>query len=164
MAVSLGLTAGISAVGAALVGGFPDPLLHEITFVVTFVVLALLFGAMFKILPDAVVAWRDVRVGAIVTALLFVAGKFELGLYLGRSNPGEAVGAAGALALMLGWIYYSSMIVFFGAEFTQQYAHKYGQHITPKPHAVFVEERELADRPQDREGTGRPRAEGRFEG
>ena len=89
--------------------------------------ITLLFGAIFKVLPDAKIAWSDVRVGAVVTALLFVAGKFALGLYLGRSNPGEAFGAAGALALMLVWIYYSSMIVLLGAEFTQAWAEHRGQ-------------------------------------
>jgi membrane protein len=101
-------------------------------------VIALLFGAIFKVMPDASIAWRDVGVGALATALLFVAGKFALGLYLGRSNPGEAFGAAGALALMLVWIYYSSMIVLLGAEFTQAWAERHGSGIVPEKGAVRV--------------------------
>ncbi|PTX22639.1 membrane protein [Pontibacter mucosus] len=126
--------------------------------------ITLLFALIMKYLPDAHIRWKDTLIGALITALLFTIGKLLISWYLGTSDPGSAYGAAGSIILILVWIYYSSMIVFFGAEFTQQYAHKYGQHITPKSHAVFVEERELADRPQDREGTGRPRAEGRFEG
>ena len=87
-----------------LPSGLSAPLLEAINFAGSLAVIALLFGAIFKVLPDAEIAWRDVAVGAVVTALLFVAGKFALGLYLGRSNPGEAFGAAGALALMLVWI------------------------------------------------------------
>ena len=142
LAVSLALTSAVSAVGGALGGGIAEPPLHVLNFVLTFAVLALLFSAMFKVLPEAEVAWRDVLVGGGVTALLFVAGKFAIGLYLGRSSPGDAFGAAGALAVVLVWAYYSAMILLFGAEFTQQWAKQRGGGIEPEKGAVRVIESE----------------------
>ena len=140
--VSLVVSAVLSAfgeeLGRFLPSGLSAPVLEAINFVGSLAVIALLFGAIFKVLPDAEISWRDVKVGAVVTALLFVAGKFALGLYLGRSNPGEAFGAAGALALMLVWIYYSSMIVLLGAEFTQVWAERRGSGIVPEKGAVRV--------------------------
>lgn len=138
--VSLALTAALSAFGDALGGGLPEPVLHIFNLVVSFVVIALLFAAMFKVLPDAEIAWRDVLIGGAVTGLLFTIGKFLIGLYLGRSNPGEAYGAAGSLALVLVWIYYSSMILLFGAEFTQTWANTRGGGIKPEKGAVRVVE------------------------
>lgn len=149
--VSLVVSAVLSAfgeqLGQYLPSGLSAPVLEAINFAGSLAVIALLFGAIFKILPDAEIGWRDVGVGAVVTALLFVAGKFALGLYLGRSNPGEAFGAAGALALMLVWIYYSSMIVLLGAEFTQAWAESKGSGIVPEKGAVRVvrETRRLAE-------------------
>ncbi len=140
--VSLVVSAVLSAfgeeLGRFLPSGLSAPVLEAINFAGSLAVIALLFGAIFKVLPDAEISWRDVKVGAVVTALLFVAGKFALGLYLGRSNPGEAFGAAGALALMLVWIYYSSMIVLLGAEFTQVWAERRGSGIVPEKGAVRV--------------------------
>jgi membrane protein len=149
--VSLVVSAILSAfgeqLGRFLPSGLSAPVLEAINFVGSLAVISLLFGAIFKVLPDARISWRDVKVGAVVTALLFVAGKFALGLYLGRSNPGEAFGAAGALALMLVWIYYSSMIVLLGAEFTQAWAERRGSGIVPEKGAVRVvrETRRLAE-------------------
>ncbi len=140
--VSLLLSAALSAfgggLGAMLPEGISGTLLQVVNQVVSFAVVAGLFAALFKVLPDATVAWRDVWVGAAVTAFLFVVGKFLIGFYLGSSNPGEAFGAAGSLALMLVWIYYSSMIVLFGAEFTQTWADRRGSGITPERGAVRV--------------------------
>jgi membrane protein len=140
--VSLVVSAVLSAFGDQLGRFLPEglsaPLLEAINFAGSLAIIALLFGAIFKIMPDARIAWSDVRVGALVTALLFVGGKFVLGLYLGRSNPGEAFGAAGALAVMLVWIYYSSMIVLLGAEFTQAWAERRGSGIVPEKGAVRV--------------------------
>jgi membrane protein len=140
--VSLVVSALLSAFGDQLARFLPEglsaPVLEAINFVGSLAVITLLFGAIFKIMPDAKIAWSDVRVGALVTALLFVGGKLVLGLYLGRSNPGEAFGAAGALALMLVWIYYSSMIVLLGAEFTQAWAESRGRGIVPEKGAVRV--------------------------
>jgi membrane protein len=133
--VSLALSAALSALGGMigrLIPGGSEVVAHIVNFVLSFVVITLLFAAIYKVLPDARISWKDVRVGAVVTALLFTIGKFLLGLYLGRSNPGEAFGAAGSLALLLVWIYYSSMIVLFGAEFTQAWAIRHGAGIVPK--------------------------------
>ena len=112
---------------------------------VSLFVITLLFAAIFKILPDARIAWRDVWMGAFVTAILFVAGKFLIALYLGRSDPGEAYGAAGALALLLVWVYYSSMILFLGAEFTQAWTRRRGATIPPAAGARKVERSESLD-------------------
>jgi len=140
--VSLVVSAVLSAfgeqLGRFLPAGLSVPVLEGINFAGSLAVISLLFAAIFKILPDARISWRDVRVGAVVTALLFVGGKLALGLYLGHSNPGEAFGAAGALALMLVWIYYSSMIVLLGAEFTQVWAEERGRGIVPERGAVRV--------------------------
>jgi len=140
--VSLVVSAVLSAfgdqLGRLLPAGLSAPVLEGINFAGSLAVISLLFATIFKVLPDAKIAWKDVRVGAVATALLFVAGKFLLGLYLGRSNPGEAFGAAGALALLLVWIYYSSMIVLLGAEFTQVWAERRGGGIMPEKNAVRV--------------------------
>ena len=128
--VSLALSAFLAAAGGAVEAlvpsGLVQTLLHVVNTVVAFVITTGLFAALFVVLPDTKVAWRDVWVGAAVTALLFTVGKFLIGLYLGRSNPGEAFGAAGSLALILIWIYYSSLIVLVGAEFTQVFSQRHG--------------------------------------
>lgn len=157
--VSLALTAAISAMGGALgrmIPGIGEPLLHVLNFVVSFGVITLLFAAMFKILPDAEIALRDVWVGALITALLFMIGKFAIGFYLGKSNPGEAYGAAGSLAIMLLWVYYASLILFFGAEFTQTWAEERGSGIRPEPGAVRVEEKKEHLRGPEDSAASRP--------
>jgi membrane protein len=140
--VSLVLSAALAAFGSALAGMLPDgisgTLLQVVNQVISLVVISALFAAVFKVLPDAKVAWRDVWVGGAVTALLFVIGKFLIGFYLGRSNPGDAFGAAGSLALIMVWIYYSSMILLYGAEFTQIWADRRGSGIAPQKGAVRV--------------------------
>jgi membrane protein len=150
--VSLVVSAGLSAFGDALGGMLPEgvsaTLLQVVNQVISLAVVTALFAVIFKVLPDATVAWRDVWVGAAVTAVLFVVGKFLIGFYLGRSNPGEAFGAAGSLAVMLVWIYYSSMILLFGAEFTQAWAEARGGGIAPERGAVRV----VQERKQVREG------------
>lgn len=103
----------------------------------SFVVITLLFAMIFKVLPDVKISWREVWIGAVVTALLFSAGKLLLGLYLGRSSTVSAYGAAGSLVLILLWVYYSSQILFFGAELTQAYANRYGQRLQPKENAQW---------------------------
>jgi membrane protein len=143
LAVSMALTAGVSAVGERVGGGIAEPVMYVIELVLSFAVLTVLFAAIYKILPDAEVAWRDVWVGAIATSLLFVAGKFGLGFYLGRSEPGSAFGAAGALAIILVWVYYAGMILLFGAEFTQRWAESRGRGIQPEEGAVRVKEEEV---------------------
>jgi membrane protein len=134
--VSLAVSAALAAFGGALESFLPEglsaPLLQALNLLLSLAVITVLFAAIFKVLPDATVAWRDVWVGAAVTAVLFTVGKFLIGLYLGKSNPGEAYGAAGSLALLLLWIYYSSIIVLFGAEFTQAWAETHGRAVTPE--------------------------------
>lgn len=106
-----------------------------INIVGSLIVMSVLFGLMFKLLPDVYIAWRDVVFGAIVTGILVTIGKFGIGLYLGHSSVGSAYGAAGSLVVLLVWIYYTSLIVLFGAELTQAYAVKRGTAIRPKAHA-----------------------------
>ena len=140
--VSLVLSAGLSAFGGALgrmlPAGLSTTVLQILNFAISLLVITAVFAAIFKVLPDARVAWRDVWVGAGVTALLFVIGKFLIGFYIGRSNPGQAFGAAGSLAVLLVWVYYSSMIVLFGAEFTEAWVERRGGVITPERGAVRV--------------------------
>lgn len=95
-----------------------------------------LFAMMFKLLPDARIAWRDVWVGALVTAVLFTVGKLLIGLYLGRAGLGSAYGAAGSLVVFVVWAYYSGQILFLGAEFTKAYANQFGGRVTPAKDAV----------------------------
>jgi membrane protein len=141
VAASLALSAAISSF-AGLLGGL-KAVAFAVDLVVSLVVLTVLFGALFKFLPDADVSWRDVWVGGIFTAVLFVIGKFAIGLYLGKSHPGSSFGAASALAILLVWIYYAGMIVLFGAEFTQAWARQRGHGIEPAKGAVRIVEREV---------------------
>lgn len=145
--VSLSLSALVAAGGDLLTSRLQAPAwaLETANWLLSFAVVTGLFAAMFKLLPDARIGWRDVRVGAIATALLFVVGKSVIGFYLGRTNPGSAYGAAGSLAIVLIWVYYSSMIVLFGAELTRQWAQRYGSGVRPERGAVAVveEEREV---------------------
>ena len=138
--VSLLLTAAIAFVGkqfGAMVPGM-EALIQILNSILSLAVITLLFGMMFKILPDANIAWRDVWIGALITALLFTLGKFALGFYLGRSGIASSYGAAGSLIVLLLWVYYSSQVVFFGAEFTQVYANRFGSHVTPSSNAIAV--------------------------
>jgi membrane protein len=127
------------ALGAMLPGTVSEYLLLALNFGIALLVITLLFAALFKVLPDAEIAWRDVWVGAAVTTLLFLIGKFAIGFYLGQANPGEAYGAAGSLAILLVWIYYSAMILLLGAEFTQVWAEERGRGIEPQEGAVRVD-------------------------
>jgi membrane protein len=104
-----------------------------------FAVIVLLFAMIFRFLPDAKIAWRDVWVGATLTAILFALGKFVLGLYLGSGAAGSAYGAASSLITLLLWIYYAAQILLFGAEFTQVYANTYGTRVEPEEYAVKIE-------------------------
>ncbi len=149
--VSLVLSAGLSALDKFMVGLLPahESIWQGINFVVSFGVITLLFAMIFKVLPDVKIAWRDVWIGAIITALLFNLGKLLLGLYLGRSSVTSAYGAAGSLVIVLLWVYYSAQILFFGAKFTQIYSNRYGSHLEPVPGAEAVTPKEVASK-QDR--------------
>lgn len=129
--VSLALSAALAAIGKLFQGWLPghEAVLHLANFVISFGVITLLFAMMFKLLPDAQVAWRDVWIGAGLTSLLFTIGKFLIGMYLGKVDVGSAYGAAGSLVILLVWVYYSSQILLFGAELTAIYANRYGSRI-----------------------------------
>ena len=136
--VSLVIDAGVAAaghfVGSRLPGG--EALWQVVQLIVSLGIVALLFALIFRFLPDVHPAWRDVWFGAIFTAVLFVAGKFALGLYLGKSAVGSSYGAAGSLVVLLLWVYYSAQILFFGAEFTQVYARTHGSMAEAKEKAA----------------------------
>ena len=106
-------------------------------------VIILLFAIMFKYLPNAKIHWRDVWIGAVMTAFLFVIGKWALGLYLGSASAGSAYGAASSLITLLLWIYYSSQILLFGAEFTQVYATYAGRGVKPDQYSIRIETKEV---------------------
>jgi len=106
-------------------------------------VVILLFAIIFKFLPDAKIQWRDVWIGAIMTAILFAIGKWALGLYLGSGSAASAYGAASSLITLLLWVYYSSQILLFGAEFTQVYAGQGGRGVEPNEHAIRLETKEI---------------------
>jgi membrane protein len=156
--VSLVLSTGLSALGKWFGGVLPMPefILQTINFLVSFAVIAGLFALIFKVLPDAHIAWRDVWVGAVITSALFTVGKFAIGLYLGKSNVGSGYGAAGSLVIVLVWVYYSAQILLYGAEFTQVYANRRGERIIPTQDAAVIDQKkatppEQADRkPADR--------------
>ena len=126
--ISLLLSAVIAGLGQQLGHMWPalEPLSHFANEVATFLAVTLLFALMFKLLPDTRVEWRDVWVGAVLTAVLFTVGKLLIGLYLGKSAVGSAYGAAGSLVVLLVWIYYSAQILFFGAELTHAIAERRG--------------------------------------
>lgn len=128
--VSLVLSAGLTYLGHSFGELVPMPpfILQIINFIVSFAVITVLFALMFKYVPAVHVAWREVIVGAIGTALLFTIGKLLLGIYLGKASVGSTYGAAGSLVAVVVWIYYSAQIFFFGAEFTRVYADTYGMH------------------------------------
>lgn len=148
IAICVGFLLLVSLVISAVISGLQDYMNNWLpgipwfwqaaNVVASFFVVALLFAMIYKFLPDVVISWRDVRIGAAVTALLFTGGKYAIGVYLGRTATTSAFGAAGSLVVLLFWVYYSALIGFFGAEFTQVYARRYGSRICPQKHAVRV--------------------------
>jgi len=128
--VSLALSAILNLVGTYLGGILPVPafVLETANFAISFLVTALLFCSIFKVLPDVPLHWTDVTIGALATAAMFTIGKSLIGIYLGRTVVASAYGAAGSLIILLLWIYYSALILFLGAEFTQVYARSRGSH------------------------------------
>ena len=140
--VSLVMSAGLAALGAwwgPLFGGWAV-ILQTSNFIVSFVIITLVFAMIYKYLPRVSIGWRDVWIGAAVTALLFTIGKLLIGLYLGRTSTASAFGAAGSLVVLLIWVYYSAQIFLLGAEFTWVYTHRHGsragQAIAQLPAAV----------------------------
>ena len=141
--LSLVLSSLLSAFGAWAIKRTFEPLLilfQILNFVFSLAIITLLFAFMFKILPDAKIKWNLVWIGAFFTAFLFVIGKSALGFYFGKVNPGSGYGAAGSVVLILLWSSYSSMIVFFGAEFTKAYADYYYGEIAASENAVKQKE------------------------
>lgn len=138
--VSLVLSAALSAVGhffqQSLPGG--EFIWQVINFLVSLGVTTFLFALIYKYVPDAVIRWRDVWLGATVTAVLFSVGKLLLALYIGKSSFSSSFGAAGSLVALVVWVYYSSQIVFLGAEFTQAWARHFGGRIRPTENAVSI--------------------------
>ncbi|MCW3118826.1 MAG: ribonuclease [Chitinophagaceae bacterium] len=125
---------------------FPETeviLLYIFNLVLTFLITSFLFAIIFKVLPDARIKWKHIRIGAITTALLFMGGKFLIGYYLGHSKMSSAYGAAGSIIVILLWVYYSSIILYFGAAFTRVYAIHKGSHIYPNNYAVWIEQVEV---------------------
>lgn len=140
--ISLVLTTALAAFSGWIQAHLPDFMLflfQFINFLISFVIISVLFALMYKILPDARIKLKDVWVGAMVTTLLFILGKFALGIYFGKAEPGSTYGAAGSIILVMLWVSYSCMIVFFGAEFTKQFATHYGKGIVPNKDAIHVE-------------------------
>jgi membrane protein len=144
--VSMALTTFLTAVSSSLGSRLPisEALLHILNFVVSFGIIALLFAMIFKYLPDVKVPLRKVWVGAIGTALLFTIGKYALALYLGRASTSSSFGAAGSVIIILMWVYYASLILFFGAEFTQVYAKLTGARVVPDQYGVPTTEERRA--------------------
>lgn len=111
----------------------------NVDFVVSFCLITFMFALMFKYVPDVKITWKDVWIGAIITSLLFIFGKFLLGWYFQQGSLGSTYGAASSLIIFLAWVYYSAQIILFGAEFTQVYAHKYGSKIIPSRRSQRLE-------------------------
>ena len=139
--VSLIINGIMEAFGDHLATVFPNmaiTVLYVVNLILTFIVITLLFAIIYKVLPDAKIKWKDVIVGAIVTALLFMLGKFGITYYIGSSNIESTYGAAGSLIILLLWVYYSAIILYFGAEFTKAYAVHFGTRIYPSSYAVWI--------------------------
>jgi membrane protein len=154
--LSMALTTVVHAASGAISNWIemPEWVAQGLNMVAAFAVITLLFAAIFKFLPDVKIRWSDVWIGALGTALLYTLGKFILGWYLGRESTASAYGAGGAFIIILLYIYYSSVILFFGAEFTQVYARCHGSRIEPSEHAVRVTKDERAQQGMpDREET-----------
>jgi membrane protein len=135
LVVSLVISAGLTAFGNALNAWLPfgEALTAALNFLVSLALLAVLFAAIYKVLPDRSIAWRDVMMGAVITALLFTLGKSLIGWYLGSSAIGSSYGAAGGLIVLFFWVYYSAQIFLAGAEFTKAYATSRGRGPAPAP-------------------------------
>ncbi|MEH1901936.1 MAG: YihY/virulence factor BrkB family protein [Nostoc sp.] len=134
LVISTGLAALVTYFGNILPG--VDFLWRIVNFVLSFSITTALFGLIFKVLPDVKITWNDVFIGSVITSFLFSIGRFLLGQYLGNGSFGSTYGAAGSLVVILAWVNYAAQILFFGAEFTQVYARRYGSGITPTKNAV----------------------------
>ncbi|NEP17968.1 MAG: YihY/virulence factor BrkB family protein [Leptolyngbya sp. SIO4C1] len=150
--VSLVISTALAALSTYLTTLLPgaDVLWQLLNLALSLAIITVMFALLYKYVPDVKIDWRDVWVGSFITAILFTIGKFVLGLYLGNSGFSSTYGAAGSVVIVLAWVYYSAQILFFGAEFTQVYARRYGSRIRPSEHAVPLD-------PEARTKQGMPR-------
>jgi membrane protein len=133
--VSLVISAALAGAAALFQGPEQAVLSHVLEIAVSLLVLTFVFALLYKYVPDAEIGWHDVWLGGFLTAVLFTLGKTAIGFYLGRASAGSAYGAAGSMVVLLVWVYYSALIMFFGAEFTHVWTTRHGD-VTPQPHAV----------------------------
>ena len=156
MVVSIGFILLVSLIVSALLDTLSDRLIklfpggaldiaYFINMLLTFATISFLFAVIFKVLPDAKIRWRDVSVGAITTAVLFMLGKYGISFYLGKSHISSSYGAAGSVVIILLWVYYSAIILYFGAAFTRVYAELTGRQIYPSEYAVWVKQVEMVN-------------------
>ena len=147
--VSLVINGAMDLLLSELLQRFPDVtvvVVYIVNLVLTFFITSFIFGIIFKVLPDAKIEWRHVRVGAFTTAFFFMGGKFLISYYLGHSQMTTAYGTTGSIIVVLLWVYCSAMILYFGAAFTRQYAIEMGSNIYPNRYAVWVETIEVASK------------------
>lgn len=157
MVLSIGFLLIVSLVINALLSAFDDYISSFLydsvylyytqlaNFIVSFMIITLMFAMIYKYLPDVKITWKDVFSGAVVTSALFALGRYLIGLYIGNSNVGTSYGAAGSVIVTFIWIFYATLIFFFGAEFTQVYARHYGSRIVPDEHAEFIRALDIKD-------------------
>lgn len=160
--VSLIINGAMLALSEWLKNYFPDVTLiifQIANIVLSFIVITTLFGVIFKVLPDAKIAWKDVRAGAFFTACLFMLGRYLIGLYINFSGTASAYGAAGSLIVILVWVYYTAAILYFGAVFTRIYAEYIGAKIEPADYAVYIEQQEKEKEVAVLPNTAKPDAE-----
>jgi membrane protein len=144
--VSLLISTALAAFSSWIKANLPDFMIVVfwlISFVINFGVITVLFALMFKILPDVKIKWKDVWLGAMITSILFIIGKFALGLYFGKTDQVSAYGAAGSIVLIMLWVNYSSMILFLGAEYTKQVSLYFGRKLEPRREAVVIKANEI---------------------
>lgn len=150
LVISLGFLLLISLIINGIIEGLMDRLqklfpsatvimIYISNLALTLLIISSLFAIIFKVLPDAIIRWKDVITGAVFTAILFMIGKFCITWYITNVNIGSTFGTAGSLVVLLVWVYYSSLILYFGAEFTKYYALKYGNEIMPNNYAVTIQ-------------------------
>ena len=146
--VSLVVSAIMDLLSDRLTLYFPDTtvyIFYVLNHVIMFIIISVLFAIIFKVLPDGRIKWKDALIGAGFTAILFIIGKAAIGYYLGKSSLGATYGTAASVIIILTWVYYTSIILYFGAEFTKVYALEYGGGIVPNETAVFIIKREAKE-------------------
>ena len=153
--VTLAVSSLIDGLSDFLIRSFPEVtviVFYIINLLINFITITFIFGIIFKVLPDATIRWRHVRAGAIATAILFMIGKFSISYYISSTKVGSAFGAASGLIVLLTWVYYSALILYFGAEFTKFYALHYGDVIKPNHYAVSTKIIEIEKDSMDESG------------